>query len=339
MSLLSPIGWIYGKVTAVRNSLYNTNTFASYPLGAPTLSIGNITAGGTGKTPLVRLVAEILADRGEKVCILTRGYGRQKETDRVLVSDRNKVLANVDAAGDEPVELANRLLGKAIVVADADRVAAASWAREKFGITVFVLDDAFQHRRAKRDLDIVCICATDPFGGEIQLPGGRLREPIEGLERADAIVITRSELASDIASIEGRIRELNPDAKLFHSFTRLQGLVPLNGPQTIEWDFSESAFAFAGIGNPAAFHSLLRNQNINLAGSHAFRDHYKYSQHDVDELEGEARSAGASVLMTTAKDAVKLSTFHFKLPCLIAMIDVEIDKEEEFVQMVISSFL
>src|SRR5687767_3661672 len=117
--LLSPLSWLYGKVTDIRNSLYDRGTFRSYDLGAKTISIGNITTGGTGKTPLVAHVAEILCDAGEKVCILTRGYGRES-SGRVLVSDRERVLVDARTGGDEPVELARKLIGKAIVVADAD---------------------------------------------------------------------------------------------------------------------------------------------------------------------------------------------------------------------------
>ena len=153
--MLRAAGWLFGKIADIRNSLYDRDIFKSYSLGARTISIGNITTGGTGKTPLVAYVAKILAEAGEKVCILTRGYGRDS-AGRVLVSDGEKVLVDARTGGDEPVELARKLIGRAIVVADADRVAAAKWAKEKFGITAFVLDDAFQHRRARRDLDILC---------------------------------------------------------------------------------------------------------------------------------------------------------------------------------------
>lgn len=178
--LLLPVGWLYGKIANIRNTLYDRGTFRSYDLGAKTISIGNITAGGTGKTPLVIHVSDILADAGEKVCILTRGYGRAS-SGRVLVSDGEQVLVDARTGGDEPVEIARRLIGKAIVVSDADRISAATWAKEEFGITAFVLDDGFQHRHAKRDLDIVCIDATNPFGNGRILPAGRLREPLENL--------------------------------------------------------------------------------------------------------------------------------------------------------------
>ncbi|HEX3101808.1 MAG TPA: tetraacyldisaccharide 4'-kinase, partial [Pyrinomonadaceae bacterium] len=148
--MLSLLASIYAKIADVRNRLYELGVFATYDLGARVISIGNITSGGTGKTPLVARVAEILADRGEKVCILTRGYGRENAERRVLVSDGNEVLADVREAGDEPFELANKLIGKALVIADADRVAAAEGAKRRFGVTAFVLDDGFQHRKAKR---------------------------------------------------------------------------------------------------------------------------------------------------------------------------------------------
>ncbi len=195
--------------------------------GARTISIGNITTGGTGKTPLVAYIANLLAERGEKVCILTRGYGRKTPSKRVLVSDGLRMLATPEESGDEPFELAQNLFGKAIVIADADRVAAAEWAKRKFGITVFVLDDGFQHRRAVRDVDIVCIDATNPFGGGRMLPAGRLREPLINLRRADAIVITRANLVDDISDLKSEISNFNSDAPVFSSITTITDIVDL----------------------------------------------------------------------------------------------------------------
>src|ERR1035437_5600743 len=200
--MLSPLAWIYAQIANLRNWMCDRGLLRSFDLGARTISVGNITVGGTGKTPLVAYVAEILSDRGERVCVLTRGYGRRDPKQRVLVSDREQILANAIDAGDEPVELAQRLLGKAVVVADGDRVSAARWAKDKFGITAFVLDDGFQHRRAKRDVDIVCIDATNPFGGGKMLPVGRLREPIRNLRRADIVVVTRCNLVGEISNLD-----------------------------------------------------------------------------------------------------------------------------------------
>jgi len=222
-----PFSWLYGKITDIRNTLYGRGVFKSQSLGAPAVSIGNITVGGTGKTPLVAFVARVLAEQGAKVCILTRGYGRENPADRVLVSDGEKIFADARAAGDEPFELAKKLPGKAIVVADANRVEAAKWVIENFGATVFVLDDAFQHRRAKRDLDIVLLDATNPFGNSKTLPFGILREPLENLARADLIIITRANLAENIAGLKLEITKFNKNCPIFTAENKISKLVEL----------------------------------------------------------------------------------------------------------------
>jgi tetraacyldisaccharide 4'-kinase len=160
-------------------------------LASPVISVGNLTAGGTGKTPLVEFIAQALAHKGKKVCVLTRGYRRQKGRQRVLVSDGQRVLADAIEAGDEPRLLAESLLGTSAVISDADRFAAGQWAERNLGCEVFVLDDGFQHRRLVRNLDIVAIDATGPWGNGHFIPWGRLREPPRGLSRADCVVITR----------------------------------------------------------------------------------------------------------------------------------------------------
>jgi tetraacyldisaccharide 4'-kinase len=211
---LAPLSLIYEVATNVRNKFYESGLFGSEKLSAKVISVGNITVGGTGKTPLVAFVAKKLAAKGEKVCILTRGYGRENSNERVLVSDSQKILADVKKSGDEPFELAEKLIGIAAVLADKNRFEAGKWAIENLGITAFVLDDGFQHRQLKRDLDIVCIDATKPFASDKVLPLGELRESLANLKRADAIVITRANL---IKSRESRVesRESNLEMKFF----------------------------------------------------------------------------------------------------------------------------
>src|SRR5215216_482156 len=202
MSLaLAPLGIVYGAVARARLRLYRSGWLKSERVGAPVVSVGNLTAGGTGKTPLVEWVAHALAAEGLRACVLTRGYGRADEGRRVVASDGARVLAEVAECGDEPRLLAEKLLGVASVVCDRDRVSAARWARAELGARVFVLDDGFQHLRIARDLDVVTLDATDPWGGGHLLPRGRLREPASALARAGCVVITRSELSEDLAGL------------------------------------------------------------------------------------------------------------------------------------------
>ncbi|MBV9217536.1 MAG: tetraacyldisaccharide 4'-kinase [Acidobacteria bacterium] len=316
---------LYGRVANLRNYLYDRGVFEAHDLGAFTVSIGNITAGGTGKTPLVAYVSELLAARGEKVCILTRGYGRRDPSRRIVVT-ADSASSN---AGDEPVELAQRLKDKAVIIADSDRFAAGEWAKRKFGVTAFVLDDGFQHRRIRRDIDIVCIDAANPFGGGEMLPSGRLREPLANLLRATAIVITRADLVEDLGGLRDEITQFAPAAQIFECrnvLRKIYGLKtdePLTAGQT-------RAYAFCGLGNPDSFFALLAKQSIGIAGVKSFPDHHNYTQADITALHREAMEAGAELLLTTAKDAVKLRDLSFTLPCGVVGIDLELDDAERF---------
>ena len=238
--------------------------------------------------------------------------------------------------------LRHKLLGKAIVIADADRVGAAEWAKRRFGVTAFVLDDAFQHRKVRRDVDIVCIDATDPFGGGKLLPAGRLREPLADLSRADIIVITRVEQVQDISDLRSQISEIAPDSTVIECRTRLAGARLLTSESQRRRDKktklelsdpsmpTEPVFAFCGLGNPQNFFALLEKKGVFVAGTRALRDHHNYTQLDVGEIERYARESGAGALITTAKDAVKLVDLRFSLPCYVAEIEIELDDPGAF---------
>ena len=279
--MLRLLGKFYGFNADIRNKLYDGGIFKMHSLGARTISVGNVSFGGTGKTPLVALIAEILADADEKVCILTRGYGRNDPDNRLLVSQGTEVLADAIHAGDEPVELAKQLVGKAVVVADADRVSAAAWAREKFNVTAFILDDGFQHRRAKRDLDIVCVDATDPCGEE-QAVFRELaaREPLKNVSRANAIVITRAISAMMLPASSIRFSRYNSRPRYFCPrpvYFRRDAFKFFEDRADGGGDIGKP-FAFAGLGNPEIFSRTLEFSGYTLAGARSFPDHMRYTQ-------------------------------------------------------------
>lgn len=336
MSLaLAPLGMLYGAVARARLRLYRSGFLRSERVGAPVVSVGNLTTGGTGKTPLVEWTARALAREGLRACVLTRGYGRADESRRVVASDGARVLAEVAECGDEPRLLAERLLGAAAVVCDRDRVAAARWAREELGSEVFVLDDGFQHLRIARDLDIVTLDATAPWGGGHLLPRGRLREPVSGLARADCVIITRAELAADLEGLRAEVARVSVGrAAVFTSRVRTRGLKALSEAEVkLESVRVGTIGAFCAVGNPSAFFEHLRRDGFELNYTRAFNDHHAYTQTDAEAVSREARAQGARALLTTAKDAVKLRGLDFALPCYSVETELEFDDESRLLSL------
>jgi tetraacyldisaccharide 4'-kinase len=338
---LAPLGAIYGAAMRARLALYRAGAFAVHKVDAPVISVGNVTAGGTGKTPLVEWLARTCAREGRRVCVLTRGYGRVDERQRIVVSDGERVLADARAGGDEPLLLAESLRGLAAVVADADRVAAARWARTEFGSDLFILDDGFQHLRLARDLDIVTVDATAPWGGGHLLPRGRLREPLTGLTRADCVVITRAEHARDLASLRAETAQLSGGRPIFIARTRTISVRPLGtegaAAPSASLPLAQPVAAFCAVGNPQAFFAQARGANIELSFTRAFSDHHNYVQTDVDALTRAATETGARAFVTTAKDAVKLRALRFTLPCYVLEIALEIEDEAALLALVRST--
>jgi tetraacyldisaccharide-1-P 4'-kinase len=233
--VLAPFGVAYGAAGSARRALYRAGVLAAERIDAPVLSVGNITAGGTGKTPLVEWLAREAAREGRHVCILTRGYGRADAGRRVVVSDGGRLLAGAREGGDEPRLLAESLRGLPVaVVSDADRVGAARWALENLRSELFILDDGFQHLRIARDLNILTLDATDPWGGGRLLPRGRLREPLGEMKRADLIVITRAELAGDLDGLRARAASLSGGRPVLVARTATRRIAPLAAPEVEE---------------------------------------------------------------------------------------------------------
>lgn len=324
-----PLGLLYGAAMRARMALYRRGWIASSELGVPVISIGNITAGGTGKTPVVAWIARALVQQGLCVCILTRGYGRRRAGERVLVSDGERILADALEGGDEPRLLAELLQGAAAVISDKDRVAAANWARENLGSEIFLLDDGFQHLRVKRTLDIVTIDASNPWGGGRLLPQGRLREPPGGLSRADLIIITRSEQASNINLLRREAESFSGRKNVFISRTRTHAVRPLVPTEhgVTSPASSYRVAAFCALGNAQAFFNHLGRSGFDLTYTRAFTDHHSYKQSDIERVVREAQERGAEALLTTAKDAVKLRSIRFDIPCFVVEIEFEFEDE------------
>jgi len=294
--LLSAAALGYGIAVRIRNGLYSAGWLPAHRAGVPVISVGNLTAGGTGKTPLVAWLANYLRSRNLRVAILTRGY-KARETQ-----------GTTRPATDEPAELA-AMCPEAPVVIDPDRVAGATEAVRNHGAQVLLLDDGFQHRRLARDLDILTIDATLPFGYGKLLPAGLLREPLAGVARAHAVVLTRCDQVTDDERlrIEERLRQIND--KLVVA-TSVHAPVSAAVEQGNDIDLQElrnkRVFGFCGIGNPEAFFDTLRRLGCVLVGSHGFDDHYHYTNRCLREVHEKAKQCGAELVVTTQKDWTKI---------------------------------
>jgi tetraacyldisaccharide 4'-kinase len=272
------------------------------------ISIGNLAVGGRAKTPMAALVAERLRARGERPSILSRGYARRNAVDGVVVvRDPGGIRADLDRAGDEPLMLARRLEGVAILAASS-RYLAGRLAEHHFGCTVHVLDDGFQHFDLHRDVDVVLVAAED-LANAGTLPAGRLREPIDAASAADALVF-----------LDGADGSLIADGRPCWSARRKLGEVP-RGP----------ALAVAGIANPQAFFDAVRAAGCALAGEMRFADHHRYSRADLRRISDRARSSGAAGVVTTEKDLVRLLPFRpFPVPIAAVPMTIEIDNGAAF---------
>ena len=326
-SLLTPLGVLYGATARLRAEAYRRGWRETHHVEAPVFSVGNLTTGGTGKTPLTAWVARVLTEQGRRVCVLTRGYGRAQPHERVLVSDGTDIYADAAQGGDEPRWLAENLPGVA-VLADRDRVAAARWALENLGTQCFVLDDGFQHLRMARDCDLVTIDATNPWDGGQMLPRGRLREPLTALRRADACVITRVEQVENVGDLQSQVHELSGGRPVFLASARVKGVRPLRA-EDAPLAAGASVLAFCGIGNPLSFFGLARKAGYRLTATRVFRDHHRYNPADIAHLAQAAREAGAEALLTTAKDAVKLAHWQEQTPLHVLDMDWKLSPEQD----------
>ena len=325
--LFWPASVVFEGVVRIRAWLYRCEILGQRRLNGVVISVGNLTVGGTGKTPMVMWLVERLLAEGRRVGILTRGYhGSSGESIPLPASAPLRIFS------DEVWLFWKRYEGSVMLGVGANRFA---WGRrlEQAGAEWFVLDDGFQHLRLARNVDIVLIDATDPFGGGLLLPAGRLREPRSALARADIVVISRTEHAP---AVEAIVRRHTP-APVFYAQTEPGGIfardASLAGPPQNDWR-QKKFFAFCAIGNPIAFLDDLRRWGLHVAGHAAFRDHHRFSQRDGDEIGRRALAAGAEALLSTEKDVFNYAQAQFKLPVFYCRIAMRISEPDRFWQTV-----
>jgi len=302
--LLGIASRIYGIIIRLRNFLYSKKWSKIHRAEVPVISIGNITTGGTGKTPLVIwLCKQIISDSqfqisNSQCAILTRGYKAAKNSG-----------GESGGYGDEPAVIAQSCPGIQVVV-NPDRIAGAVEAISRFGAKVLIMDDGFQHRRLGRDLDIVAIDSTVPFGYGRLLPAGLLREPVSSLKRADAAVITRSDQVdeSELIQIEEKLNQINPETIIARSIHAPIYVKSIDDREiSLEELKNKRIFAFCGIGNPDAFFNTVVGLGAELAGSKIFDDHYHYTDDCLADIYENARRLRAELILTTQKDRASFS--------------------------------
>lgn len=324
--LLSPLAAVYVFFVQLRNFFYDLGWLKSERVNCVVISVGNITVGGTGKTPAVQFLVNDLKDRGKTVVIISRGYGR-KSRETVVVSDGCRILASVTEAGDEPLMLAHNCPG-AVIIVDSNRVRAAKLAVLRFKPDVIVLDDAFQHRKIARDLNIVALRRSQPFGNGFCLPVGPLREPLFNIRRADLLLVTGDENLP------------LPALEKFHRPVLTAGyevtdLMSINGkitePSAL---FGKKAIVFCGLANPKNFHLTLEKTGVNICAFLTFKDHYFYTARDIDMIKIKVDQLEADVVMTTEKDWVKLSESWLDERWLKVRVVLSISKNFDWVSLV-----
>ncbi len=317
---------------------YQSGMVKPRKLKAKVISVGNITLGGTGKTPLVMYLAQKLKERGVRVVVLTRGYKREKK-ELVELTGENKNNIHWTEVGDEPYLLASRLDHIPVVVSK-DRGTSGVRAEKKYQAEVLILDDGFQHWRLFRDLDVVTIDSTNPFGNSKLFPAGILREPLSSLRRADVFVLSKADHVSDKQNLVGVLRSCNQDAPIIESTYKINSIERFFGDSSknralrIRVEEGElkgkKVLAFSGIGNPVSFEKSLESLKVEILRHRKFPDHFFYQEADVLNLEEEAQKLGVDFMITTEKDSVRIPMMRGeRVPLYVLKIDLMITMGEK----------
>lgn len=305
---------LYSLAVRTRALLYRRGVMPRRSLRNPVISVGNLTVGGTGKTPFVAYLANVLKNAGYQPVVLSRGYRGTAENSTLVVSNGREVLCDPASSGDEPFLLAGQLPGVCVAVGKDRHRSGTVVEQDAGGRIIHILDDGYQHLRLKRNLDILLVDATDPFGGGRLLPAGRLREPLGALGRADLVVITRSHLMGEIEDLEAVIRRHNKLTPISYFYHDAVGIFDLKSRSQFRTrDFTgRRVNALAAIGNPEIFIRDLEHYQMKVRNQLLFPDHHPYTQNDLEQALDSLKEHGAEALMTTEKDAVRLQGLEFE---------------------------
>jgi tetraacyldisaccharide 4'-kinase len=326
----------YGGAVRARSFLYSLGLLKTKKLSCPVISIGNITVGGTGKTPLVMALAKGLMSRGIFVAILSRGY-KGKKTSEPVVSDGKTILLSPEESGDEPFLMAKTCQGIPVLVGK-DRFASGRIALQRFDVKGLLLDDGYQHLPLYRDINILLIDSHMGFGDDTLLPRGILREPLSHLRRANLFLLTKVEDPKDCQPLEKKIHEIHPSGQVFHSHYEAMSLVsPMENEEELGSLKGKKILALCGIADPDSFSSILKKCGMEIIAEAIFPDHHLYTAKDLSFIEEKGKKADC--IVTTEKDMVKLKKLNMGLLHVRALrIQIKIWEEKEFYQRVMKVF-
>ena len=347
LACLKALSLVFAAIVGARYLLYRIGILRRFPLGVQVISIGNVTAGGTGKTPVTEIFARTLAAEGRKVAILSRGYRRKEApwwmrmftqvvTPPLVVSDGRRVLRDSAEGGDEPYMLASNLPGVAVVV-DRDRVKAGRYAVKRLGCDTIILDDGFQYQRLKHSIEVVLVDATNPFGNGNMLPRGILREPARNLGRADIIFLTKCR--GDVSAVREEIRRYNQTAEIVECTHAPKSLKDVWSREEfpLSWLEGKTVCTLSGIASPKGFENSLRRLGAKVVWCERYADHHRYDSSEVLYALNRTADMGADALVTTEKDAVRFPRFEaVPVKCLYLRIAIEILSGAESFDQVIN---
>jgi tetraacyldisaccharide 4'-kinase len=322
--ILQALGSAYGAAATWRRRWYAHDPSRRRKLGWPVVSVGNLRVGGSGKTPIVALIARLLQESGRRPAILTRGYGREVAADGVtVVSDGTSILADLSRAGDEPLMLARALTGVPVLVG-ADRYLSGRLAERQFGADVHVLDDGFQHVALERDVDLLLVDEGDL--SDRPMPAGRLREPLANAPAADALIVN-----AGYTTATERIGRALGVSTVFRNTRMLAAPRAIPSGDSVVVPAGARVFAAAAIARPERFVADLTSVGWNVVGSRLFRDHHAFHASDIRRIAADAKAASAAIVLTTEKDAVRLEHLDVDgLPIAAVPLAVAIEPAETF---------